>query len=60
MRDGAVANEDAEAYARRLALAFEAFPDDLRDTLRREAGVFSLRRQRGKAAVWAADFESSS
>ena len=61
VRDGAVANEDAEAYARRLALAFKAFPDDY-DTLRREGlGFFCyVLTAQGKAAVGATDFEPSS
>ena len=61
VRNGAVANEDAEAYARRLALAFKAFPDDY-DTLRREGlGFFRyVLTAQGKAAVGATDFEPSS
>lgn len=50
VRDATVANEDAAAYARRLALAFEAFPDDY-DTLRRDGlGFFRYAlTEQGKA-----------
>lgn len=61
VRDAAMANEDAAAYAKRLALAFEAFPDDY-DTLRREGlGFFRYAlTAEGKAAVEAGDFEPAS